>query len=378
MPLTAEQVAAGRAWHKWLHRQKALGSFPQERISHAVAILKLSGCAYEADGVAGPAAFANFAFHRAGLADLAGARPDDATGIGIRKAAAVRALLAGHGHDGLQFDDAVRLVEAVWHVPAAPTSSSLADGAAHAEPPPGGATAVSLPMAVPAPVAVGSKRAAADAFPAQPETPLGGAAPAVASTIEPSLDGTATAAPKPAAAARAAPASGCAACADLQGAGVKFEPHYAVADRLPPISELTSLRALCGHLVLVCPTCYRDREALVKKNTNNWCQLVARYDRRNRLVALLLRRYDAGAAAAKANAAALLQAAEAQHLRAVRNRTEHTVQGDKSRWQIEESRTGEVKRAFDALEDEQRRWQARPSLPRRPRTGARRAAACSP
>ena len=159
---------------------------------------------------------------------------------------------------------------------------------------------------------------------------------------------------------------------------MKCEPHYAVADRLPPISELTSLRALRGHLVLVCPTCYRDREALVKKNTNKWCQLVARYDRRNRLVALLLRRYDAGAAAAKANAAALLQAAEAQHLRAVKNRTEHTVQGDKSRWQIEESRTGEVKRAFDALEDEQRPWQARPSLPRRPRTGARRGAACSP
>ena len=376
MPLTDEQDAAGRAWNNWLRRKTALGSFPKERILDVVRILKLSGCAYEADGVAGPAAFANFAFHRAGLADLAGARPDDATGIGIRKAAAVRALLAGHGHDGLQFDDAVRLVEAVWHVPAAPTSSSLADGAVHAEPPPGGATAVSLPMAVP--VAVGSKRAAADAFPAQPETPLGGAAPAVASTIEPSLDGTATAAPEPAAAARAAPASGCAACADLQGAGVKFEPHYAVADRLPPISELTSVRALCGHLVLVCPTCYRDREALVKKNTNNWCQLVARYDRRNRLVALLLRRYDAGAAAAKANAVALLQAAEAQHLRAVKDRTEHTVQGDKSRWQIEESRTGEVKRAFDALEDEQRRWQARPSLPRRPRTGARRAAACSP
>jgi hypothetical protein len=67
-------------------------------------------------------------------------------------------------------------------------------GAAHAEPPPGEATAVSLPMAVP--VAVGSKRAAADAFPAQPETPLGGAVPAAASTIEPSLDGTAACMPR--------------------------------------------------------------------------------------------------------------------------------------------------------------------------------------
>jgi hypothetical protein len=125
--------------------------------------------------------------------------------------------------------------------------------------------------------------------------------------------------------------------------------------------------------VLVCPTCYHDREKSVKKNTDKWCQLVARYDQRNRLVALLLRRYDAGAAAAKANAAALLKAAEAQHLRAP---TQRTVQGDKSRWQIEPSRNGAVKQAFDALDEEQRLWQARPSLRRRPRTGAHRPAAC--
>ena len=190
MPLTAEQKAAADTWRCWLkNKSRPRGSFPKERIPDVVGILKVSGCVYEADGVAGPGAFANFAFHRAGLADLAGARPDDATGIGIRKAAAVRALLAGHGHDGLQSDDAVRLVEAVWHVPAAPTSRSFADGAAHAEPPPGEATAESLPLAGPAPV-VGSKRAAADAFPTQPETPLGAvpaARPAVACTIEPSL-----------------------------------------------------------------------------------------------------------------------------------------------------------------------------------------------
>jgi len=115
----------------------------------------------------------------------------------------------------------------------------------------------------------------------------------------------------------------------------------------------------------------------VKRDTEKWCQLVARYDQRNRLVALLLRRYDVGAAAAKANAAALLEAAEAQHLRAERASTDRTVQGDKSRWQIEPSRNGKVEQAFDALDEEQRLWQARPSLRRRPRACARRPAACS-
>ena len=50
-------------------------------------ILKLDACEYEEGKGHGPAAFANFAYYRAGRADLAGKNVDDVTATGIRKAA---------------------------------------------------------------------------------------------------------------------------------------------------------------------------------------------------------------------------------------------------------------------------------------------------
>ena len=112
MPLTAAQNAAGRAWWRWL---KDRSSFPQEHIKRVANTLKLVAHVYdpEAGGV-GPAAFAHFAFHRAGADAVAGVRLDDPARVATRKAAAVAAPLAGHAASGLIEADAALVVEAVW------------------------------------------------------------------------------------------------------------------------------------------------------------------------------------------------------------------------------------------------------------------------
>jgi len=69
---------------------------------------------YEPGGPAGPSAFAHFAAHTAGLADVAGKNEGPGEATGIRKVAAVEALLAKHGQAGLLRDDAESIVEAVW------------------------------------------------------------------------------------------------------------------------------------------------------------------------------------------------------------------------------------------------------------------------
>ncbi len=59
----------------------------QARVRTVMDILKLDACEYEKGKGHGPAAFANFAYYRAGRADLAGKSVDDVAATGIRKAA---------------------------------------------------------------------------------------------------------------------------------------------------------------------------------------------------------------------------------------------------------------------------------------------------
>jgi hypothetical protein len=96
---TAEQDRMGRAWRCWLYKRP--DSFPDARIRTVVGILRQSDCVYEVGMGHGPAAFANFAAHRAGLTQLAGKNVDQATATGIRKEAAVKALLAKHGEQNI-------------------------------------------------------------------------------------------------------------------------------------------------------------------------------------------------------------------------------------------------------------------------------------
>ena len=118
--MATQQERSRQGWNRWLRVRQ---SFPGQRIGTVIGILKLDACEYEEGKGHGPAAFANFAYYRAGRADLAGKNVDDATATGIRKAAAVQALLAKHGQAGLLRDDAESIVEAVWQgvtrVPAA-------------------------------------------------------------------------------------------------------------------------------------------------------------------------------------------------------------------------------------------------------------------
>ena len=109
--MATQQELSRQAWNKWLRTRE---SFPEHRIRTVIGILKLDACEYEEGRGHGPAAFANFAFYRAGRAELAGMDLDGATATGIRKVAAVEALLAKHGQAGLLRDDAASIVEAVW------------------------------------------------------------------------------------------------------------------------------------------------------------------------------------------------------------------------------------------------------------------------
>ena len=147
MPLTAAQNAAGRAWWRWL---KDRSSFPQEHIKRVANTLKLVAHVYdpEAGGV-GPAAFAHFAFHRAGALAVAGMPLDDPARVATRKAAAVAALLDGHA--GLTEADAALVVEAVWagiSKPAAATASNAPPAPPAAPLPPAAAEAAN-PVAHP-------------------------------------------------------------------------------------------------------------------------------------------------------------------------------------------------------------------------------------
>ena len=148
MALTDAQRKAGRAWRSWFDKRD---SFPQHRIPTVIGILGLSDCVYEPGGPAGPTAFANFAYYRAGRADLAGENVDDATATGIRKAAAVQALLAKHGQAGLLRDDAASIVEAVWagvtRVPAAQAHAAPAPPATPMQAAPHAATPGAEPVA---------------------------------------------------------------------------------------------------------------------------------------------------------------------------------------------------------------------------------------
>ena len=147
MPLTEAQHASGRAWRKWLQGRP---SFPQERIGAVAATLKLVAHVYDTEaGGVGPAAFAHFAFHRAGALAVAGMPLDHPTRVATRKAAAVAALLDGHA--GLAEADAALVVEAVWagiSKPAAATASN-APPAPPAAPLPPAAAEAATPVAHP-------------------------------------------------------------------------------------------------------------------------------------------------------------------------------------------------------------------------------------
>ena len=112
MPLTEAQHASGRAWSKWLRGRP---SFPEHCTKRVANTLKLVAHVYDPEaGDVGPAAFAHFAYHRAGVDAVAGLPLDDPARVVTRKAAAVAALLAGHAASGLTPADAELVVEAVW------------------------------------------------------------------------------------------------------------------------------------------------------------------------------------------------------------------------------------------------------------------------
>lgn len=152
-----EEVQKGleRKWRRWLNDRP---TFPPERIRDVIGTLKLNAHAYEPEaGAVGPAAFAHFAFHRAGAAAVAGMRLDDPARVGTRKAAAVAALLAGHA--GLTQADAELVVEAVWAgipKPAAATASNAPPAPPAAPLPPAAAQAATT---VAQPVEPASNRA---------------------------------------------------------------------------------------------------------------------------------------------------------------------------------------------------------------------------
>ena len=145
MPLTEAQHASGRAWSKWLRGRP---SFPEEHIKRVANTLKLVAHVYDPEaGDVGPAAFAHFAYHRAGVDAVAGLPLDEPARVAFRKAAAVAALLAGHAASGLTQADAALVVEAVWagipkpaaatacNAPPAPPAAPLPPAAAQAATP---------------------------------------------------------------------------------------------------------------------------------------------------------------------------------------------------------------------------------------------------
>ena len=145
--LTKEQSALGDKWSHWL---RARPSFPRHRIPDVIATLRLVAHVYDTEaGGVGPAAFAHFAFHRAGALAVAGLPLDDPARVATRKAEAVAALLDGHA--GLTEVDAALVVEAVWAgipKPAAATASN-APPAPPAAPLPPAAAEAATPVAHP-------------------------------------------------------------------------------------------------------------------------------------------------------------------------------------------------------------------------------------
>ena len=108
-----EQKVLERKWRRWLNDRRQ--TFPEERIRDVIRTLKLVAHVYDPEaGDVGPAAFAHFAYHRAGVDAVAGLPLDDPARVVTRKAAAVAALLAGHAASGLTPADAELVVEAVW------------------------------------------------------------------------------------------------------------------------------------------------------------------------------------------------------------------------------------------------------------------------